>query len=117
MICYHCHKGIIHGRSHTHRRGVAGGRWKKRAQKTPRLFVPNLQPILIMKKGKVVRVKLCTKCIKRIKKDVKDGVRPFLSLLQYEKKKEKKVEVKEEKKEGKVKKVKTSSKKTTVKKS
>lgn len=79
-VCYHCKKGILYGRSHTHHRGVAGGRWKKRAPKTQRIFKANLQRINIIENNKVKRIKLCTKCLKRVKKDVKDGVRPFLQL-------------------------------------
>jgi len=78
--CYHCGKTVIFGRSHTHHRGVAGGRWKKRAPKTRRIFRPNLQKVTILEKGKEKRVKLCAKCIKRIKKDVKEGRKPFLTL-------------------------------------
>lgn len=80
MECYHCGKGVMYGRSHTHHRGVAGGRWKKRAQKTPKLFRPNLQPVVILDQGKEVRVKLCTKCVKRVKKDIVDGKKPFVQL-------------------------------------
>lgn len=80
MICYHCGKGNIMGRTHTHHRGVAGGRWKKRAPKKQRVFQPNLQVMsIIIAGGKIKRVKLCTKCIKRVKKDVRDGKRPFLT--------------------------------------
>lgn len=82
-ICYHCGKGILFGRSHTHHRGVAGGRWKKRAPKTQRIFAPNLQRVDVLDGTHALRVKLCTKCIKRIKKDVRDGVRPFLTLVNY----------------------------------
>lgn len=78
--CYHCGKGLLFGRSHTHHRGVAGGRWKKRAQKTQRIFEPNLQKVEIMLDGVQKRVNLCTKCLKRIKKDLTDGKRPFLQL-------------------------------------
>ncbi|MCL4374472.1 50S ribosomal protein L28 [Patescibacteria group bacterium] len=80
MSCYYCGKGVIFGRSHTHHRGVAGGRWKKRAQKTARIFAPNLQPVTVMEAGQPKRVKLCTKCLKRIKKDTKEGKTPFLQL-------------------------------------
>jgi len=80
MECYHCGKGIMFGRSHTHHRGVAGGRWKKRAQKTQRAFRPNLQPVMILEQGKEVRVKLCMKCLKRIKKDIIDGKKPFVQM-------------------------------------
>lgn len=80
-ICYHCEKGVMYGRSHTHKRGVAGGRWKKRAPKTQRLFHPNLQKIMIVEKGDQKRVSLCMKCLKRIKKDTIDEKRPFLQLF------------------------------------
>lgn len=82
-VCYHCKKGLLFGRSHTHHRGVAGGRWKKRAPKTRRVFSPNLQRVEIMEGSDIKRVKLCTKCLKRVKKDVKDGKRPFIQLSQY----------------------------------
>lgn len=80
MPCYYCGKGVLFGRRHTHHRGVAGGRWKKRAPKTQRIFRPNLQRANIIENGKIKRVKLCTKCLKRIKKDIKDGVKPFLTM-------------------------------------
>ena len=79
-VCYHCGKGIIFGRSHTHHRGVAGGRWKKRAPKTQKIFRPNLQKVEILEQGKALTVRLCTKCIKRVKKDMKDGVYPFVQI-------------------------------------
>ena len=60
-ICESCGKATIVGRSQKHQRGVAGKRWHKRAQSTPRTFKPNLQKF----QGKL----LCTKCIKRLKKD------------------------------------------------
>ena len=79
-ICYYCEKGIIYGRSHTHHRGVAGGRWKKRAPKTRRIFSTNLVRLSIIEDGQEKNVKLCTKCLKRINKDMIDGKRPFLKL-------------------------------------
>jgi ribosomal protein L28 len=82
-ICYHCGKGIVYGRSHTHHRGVAGGRWKKRAQKTQRIFEPNLQTVTIAEAGKQKQVKMCTKCLKRVRKDLTDGKRPFVNVLHY----------------------------------
>lgn len=80
-VCFHCDKGPMYGRSHTHRRGVAGGRWKKRAQKTARIFKPNLQKMSIIEKGVQAQILLCTKCIKRIRKDLLDGKKPFLQLV------------------------------------
>jgi ribosomal protein L28 len=58
-ICENCGKGIVFGRSQQHRRGVAGKRWKNRAQTTKRLFKPNLQKV----NGRL----LCAKCIKKLK--------------------------------------------------
>ena len=78
--CFYCKKTAQFGRSHTHRRGVAGGRWKKRAPKTRRIFRVNLHPIKIVLEEKVKRVKLCSKCLKRIKKDLREGKKPFLKL-------------------------------------
>lgn len=72
----------MRGRSHTHKRGVAGGRWKKRAPKTQRTFKVNLQSFTALLDDKTkVKVKLCAKCLKRIKKDTKDGVEPMLKLI------------------------------------
>lgn len=89
--CYHCGKTVLFGRSHTHHRGVAGGRWKKRAPKTRRIFKPNLQKVTILENGKEERVKLCAKCLKRIKKDIKEGKKPFLTIKgKFESKKEEK---------------------------
>ena len=70
-MCDNCGKGVVHGRQSTHGRGVAGKRWKKRAQKTPRTFKPNLQKISVMLNGKKVQMKLCTSCISRFIKDGK----------------------------------------------
>jgi len=85
MPCYHCEKGVLYGRSHTHHRGVAGGRWKKRAPKTQRIFKVNLQRIDIVENSNVKEVRLCTKCLKRVKKDMTEGVKPFLTLAHLQK--------------------------------
>lgn len=69
------------GRTHTHKRGVAGGRWKKRAPKVNRTFRANIQPMSIVENGKKKSIRLCAKCLKRIKYDVARGERPFLQLF------------------------------------
>lgn len=56
------------GRSKSHKRGVAGKRWRKRAPVTSRIFGANLQKKTIVVEGKKKQVLICTKCIKRIKK-------------------------------------------------
>lgn len=78
--CYHCGKTLLYGRSHTHHRGVAGGRWKKRAPKTQRVFKVNFVRLSVIESGVTKRIRLCTKCLKRIRKDMKDGKKPFLTL-------------------------------------
>ena len=69
------------GRTHTHHRGVAGGRWKKRAPKVNRKFKANLQRVSILENGKKVQICLCSKCIKRIKKDYSEGLKPSFMLV------------------------------------
>lgn len=59
FACDNCGKGITVGRTSSHARGVAGKRWKKRAQKTSRLFKPNIQMYMSQK--------LCTDCISKLK--------------------------------------------------
>lgn len=69
--CELCDKKTHAGRSHTHRPGVAGAQWKKRAQKTPRTFAPNLHYVTMPINGVMTRVRACTKCIKRVRFDAK----------------------------------------------
>jgi large subunit ribosomal protein L28 len=67
-VCQICGKVNVVGRSQKHKRGVAGKRWRFRAQETPRLFKVNLQKKTVVINGKKRQMRLCTKCIKRIKK-------------------------------------------------
>lgn len=69
--CELCDKKTRAGRQHTHHAGVAGGQWKKRAQTTIRTFKPNLHWVTLPVKGVMTRMKACTRCIKRIKFDLK----------------------------------------------
>ncbi|OGM18000.1 50S ribosomal protein L28 [Candidatus Woesebacteria bacterium RIFCSPHIGHO2_01_FULL_37_10] len=66
--CQICGKKTTYGRSQTHRRGVAGKRWKSRAPETKRLFKPNLQRKTLIINGVRKQMKICTKCLKRIRK-------------------------------------------------
>jgi ribosomal protein L28 len=50
-----------------HRRGVAGKRWRKRAQETKRLFKPNLQKATVAVGNEMVSMRICAKCLKRTK--------------------------------------------------
>lgn len=67
-VCEICGKGKSVGRSIRHKRGVAGKRWRKRAPVTSRLFKANLQKRVVIINGEKKQMKLCTSCIKRIKK-------------------------------------------------
>ncbi len=69
--CDLCSKKTHAGRQHTHHTGVAGGQWKKRAQKTVRSFAPNLHWITLPIHGVATRVRACAKCIKRVKFDIR----------------------------------------------
>ncbi len=69
--CELCDKKTAAGRSHTHHTGVAGGQWKKRAQKTNRKFAPNLHWVSLPINGVMRRVRACAKCIKRVKFDLR----------------------------------------------
>jgi len=62
--CDICGKGRVIGRTSRHKRGVAGKRWLRRAPKTVKIFKPNLQYKTI--DGK--RMRICTKCLKKLKK-------------------------------------------------
>ncbi len=59
FACELCGKGVTYGETHTHKRGVAGGRWKKKAQSTRKVFAPNLH--------KYKGLKFCTKCLRLVK--------------------------------------------------
>lgn len=70
-VCQNCGKVNVVGRQKSHKRGVAGKRWRKRAQVTPRMFKVNLQKVTVLDNSKEVQMRLCTKCIKRFKKEGK----------------------------------------------
>lgn len=65
--CSACGKKTQIGRQSRHHRGVAGKQWMKRAQKTLRLFKPNLQWATVQG----IRLRVCAKCLKLIKKQKK----------------------------------------------
>lgn len=71
MKCDFCTKGIMVGKQHKHHKGVAGGRWLKRAPVTQKIFKPNLHAAKILINGNYKRVKLCTKCLRMAKDGMK----------------------------------------------
>jgi len=66
--CFLCGKTRQIGRTSRHKRGVAGKQWLKRAQKTLKIFKPNLHVTRLEKNNQKIKAKVCTKCLRRIKK-------------------------------------------------
>lgn len=66
-----CGKGIMIGKTHKHHPGVAGQRWKQRAQSHSKTFRPNLHAAHVLINGTSKRVKLCTKCLRLAKEAMK----------------------------------------------
>lgn len=66
--CFLCGKGRVISTIGKHRRGVAGGQWKKKAPKSRKIFKPNLHKF----QGKMY----CTKCLRRVK-SAKGGSRDW----------------------------------------
>lgn len=64
--CDLCGKGRTIGKSGAHK---YGGKWAMRAIKTTKIWKPNLQSYTV----DGVKVKVCTKCIKRMKFEQKKG--------------------------------------------
>lgn len=68
-FCQICGKGKTVGITGKHHRGVAGGQWKKRAKQVKRVFLPNLHSAWIIGETGRIRMTLCTKCLRMVKKD------------------------------------------------
>ena len=58
----------MYGHHITHHRGVAGGRWKRKAPKTPKISLPNLHTAWMIENGKRVKRRFCTSCLRMVKK-------------------------------------------------
>jgi len=49
---------------------VAGKQWLKRAPKTVKIFKPNIHRVWVFKEnGQKVRMRLCTKCLRKVRKE------------------------------------------------
>lgn len=60
MKCANCNKGVMYGHNMSHAKN-----------RTNRTFAPNLHPAKVMIGGVMKRVKLCVKCLRRLKKESK----------------------------------------------
>ncbi|MBN2015974.1 50S ribosomal protein L28 [Candidatus Dojkabacteria bacterium] len=67
-ICFFCEKGVKAGGNRKHK---YGGGWAYRAQRTTRKYNPNLRKIKIEKDGKELKVDVCMKCYKKLRKQTK----------------------------------------------
>lgn len=63
--CFLCQKGTQTGRHISHKHS---GRWQKKAPKKPRVFKVNLHWAKMEVGGALRRVKLCSDCLSRFKK-------------------------------------------------
>jgi len=59
--CDLCSKGKAFGRNIRHK---STGRWQRKAHKTNREFLPNLQRQMVYREGRRVRMRLCTRCLR-----------------------------------------------------
>ena len=60
-ICEFCGKG---GQSGQNIRHIHSGAWARRAPRTKRRFLPNLQTVTVHKGGRNRRMRVCVKCMK-----------------------------------------------------
>ena len=64
-VCSICSKGKMAGRHISHKHS---GLWERKAPAKPRVFMPNIQKRAVFNSnGERVSLKLCTKCLKRIR--------------------------------------------------
>jgi len=61
MKCANCGKGIMYGHKVSHAKN-----------RTKRVFAPNLHPMHVTINGTTKKVRLCTKCLRTAKKEIKE---------------------------------------------
>lgn len=67
--CFHCQKKNWSSTRSQHHKGVAGGQWKHKAQKSAKLFRANLHKVRVMLDDTIERIKLCTDCLSLLRKN------------------------------------------------
>lgn len=58
-ICENCKKGVMYGHTMSHAKN-----------RNNRIFAPNLHPARVIIGGVLKRVNLCTKCLRKLKKEM-----------------------------------------------
>ena len=76
--CFNCQKKNWSSTRSQHHKGVAGGSWKHKAQKSAKLFRANLQKVRVMFDGSIKRIKLCTDCLSLLRKNKEIHVGKFM---------------------------------------
>jgi large subunit ribosomal protein L28 len=66
-VCYICEKSTVAGKNIQHRH--AGG-WRYKAPKTNRTFKPNLKKVNLEVNGKPMKVSVCMKCYKKLRREL-----------------------------------------------
>ncbi|HOJ22001.1 MAG TPA: 50S ribosomal protein L28 [Armatimonadota bacterium] len=61
-VCEFCGKKPMYGQNIRH---VHSGGWARRAPRTKRRFLPNLQSVHALVNGTQKKVRVCTKCLKK----------------------------------------------------
>ncbi len=59
--CDLCGKGTAFGQNIRHK---STGRWERKASRTKRTFKPNLQRHSLVRDGRKVRMRVCTRCLR-----------------------------------------------------
>ena len=64
--CFLCGKSTVAGRNIQHHHSIG---WRFKAPRTTRQFKPNMRNVDIEIDGKTVKVPVCMKCYKRLRKE------------------------------------------------
>ncbi len=67
--CFYCGKGNWVSERSQHHKGIAGGSWKHKAQKSRKVFKANLHQMRVIFDRTRQRVKLCSDCLSKLKKE------------------------------------------------
>jgi large subunit ribosomal protein L28 len=68
-VCYICEKSTIAGKNIQHKHS---GGWMYKAPRSNRQFIPNLKKVELEVDGKPMKVQICMKCYKRLRKGLEE---------------------------------------------
>lgn len=70
LVCENCGRGIAYGHAVSHAKN-----------RVRRIFKPNIQKLRVMREGYQARVKLCTRCIQKMKKVGHIGIYKYITYM------------------------------------